>query len=111
MGRFASTVDFYERARQPYGKAFFAGVAEKLSLNRTQRLLDLGTGPGLLAVGFAPFCREVIGVDPEPAMLQSARLAVERAGMTLHLIDGRAEDLPDDIGTFDVVTIGRALHW
>jgi SAM-dependent methyltransferase len=27
------------------------------------------------------------------------------------LIEGRAEDLPADIGSFDVVTIGRALHW
>jgi hypothetical protein len=26
-------------------------------------------------------------------------------------IEGRAEDLPDAIGSFDVVTIGRALHW
>jgi hypothetical protein len=28
-----------------------------------------------------------------------------------HGIEGRAETLPTSIGTFDVVTIGRALHW
>jgi hypothetical protein len=27
------------------------------------------------------------------------------------LIEGKAEDLPSEIGSFDVVTIGRALHW
>ena len=27
------------------------------------------------------------------------------------MIEGKAEDLPDDVGSFDVVTIGRALHW
>jgi hypothetical protein len=27
------------------------------------------------------------------------------------LIEGKAEALPADIGSFDVVTIGRALHW
>jgi hypothetical protein len=27
------------------------------------------------------------------------------------LIRGKTEDLPDDVGSFDVVTIGRALHW
>ena len=26
-------------------------------------------------------------------------------------VEGRAEDLPESIGHFDVVTIGRALHW
>jgi hypothetical protein len=41
LGRFASTVAFYERARQPYGSAFFASVAQMLALDRSQRLLDL----------------------------------------------------------------------
>ena len=80
MGRFDSTVAFYERARQPYGNAFFATVARSLGFDGSQRLLDLGTGPGLLALGFAPFVGEVIGVDPEPAMIAAARGAADRAG-------------------------------
>jgi len=111
LGRFASTVAFYEHARQPYGDAFFAAVAGKLDLDRTQRLLDLGTGPGLLALGFAPFCTEVVGVDPEPAMIEAARQAADRSGVALRLIQGRAENLPENVGKFDLVTIGRALHW
>ena len=51
-------------ARPPYGAAFFASVAETLGLIRSQRLLDVGAGPGILAIGFAPYCREVVGVDP-----------------------------------------------
>ena len=57
MGRFASTVAYYESARPPYGAAFFAAVAEQLGLDRSQRLLDVGAGPGILAIGFAPYCR------------------------------------------------------
>ncbi len=111
MGRFDSTVAFYERARQPYGNAFFATVARSLGFDGSQRLLDLGTGPGLLALGFAPFVGEVIGVDPEPAMIAAARGAADRAGVRLRLVEGRAEILPANFGVFDVVTIGRALHW
>ena len=111
VGRFASTVAFYERARQPYGEAFFAEVARTLGFRGSQRLLDLGAGPGLLAIGFAAFVGEIVGVDPEPAMIEAARQAAERAGVALRLVVGRAESLPEDIGTFDVVTIGRALHW
>ncbi len=111
MGRFDSTVAFYERARPPYGDAFFAKVARSLGLDGGQRLLDLGTGPGLLALGFAPFVGEVIGVDPEPAMIAAARAAADRAGVRLRLIEGKAESLPANIGVFDIVTIGRALHW
>jgi hypothetical protein len=32
MGRFASTVAYYESARPPYGAAFFAGVPLELGL-------------------------------------------------------------------------------
>jgi 2-polyprenyl-3-methyl-5-hydroxy-6-metoxy-1,4-benzoquinol methylase len=67
MGRFASTVAYYENARPPYGAAFFEAVAQQLGFDRSQRVLDVGAGPGILAIGFAPYCREVVGVDPEPA--------------------------------------------
>jgi SAM-dependent methyltransferase len=111
MGRFASTVAYYESARAPYGAAFFAAAAEKLGLNRSQRLLDVGAGPGLLAIGFAPYCREVLGVDPEPAMVEAARAAAERAGVEATFIEGRFEDVAARLGVFDLVTIGRAIHW
>jgi len=44
-------------------------------------------------------------------MLAVARRAIARAGHAVRLIEGRAEDLPADIGSFDVVAIGSALHW
>jgi SAM-dependent methyltransferase len=44
-----------------------AGVVE------AARPVDLGTGPGLLALGFAPYVGRIVGVDPEPAMLEAAR--------------------------------------
>lgn len=111
MGRFATTVDYYESARPSYGDAFFSQVARSLGLDGQQRLLDVGTGPGILALGFAPFCGEVVGVDPEPAMLEAARAAIARAGAAVRLLHGRFEDLPESAGIFDVVTIGRAVHW
>jgi SAM-dependent methyltransferase len=111
MGRFATTVALYEELRTPYPPAFFREVAERLALTKQHALIDLGTGPGLLALGFAPYVGRIVGVDPEPAMLAAARKAAERTSQDLSLIAGKAEDLPDDIGRFDVVTIGRALHW
>jgi SAM-dependent methyltransferase len=111
MGRFASTVELYEHFRPPYPAEFFGAVAAKLNLSRQHALIDLGTGPGLLALGFAPYVGRVTGVDPEPAMLAAARAAAQRSGQAITLIEGRAEDLPETIGRYDLVTIGRALHW
>lgn len=111
MGRFETTAETYERFREPYPAAFFAKVAERLGLEGNERLIDLGTGPGILALGFAPFMGSVLGVDPETEMIGVARANAAEAGVTLPLIQGRTEDLPLDLGPFDVVTIGRALHW
>ena len=111
MGRFATTAEFYEQFRPPYPTEFFRTIAQKLQLDRRHGLIDLGTGPGVLALGFAPYVGRVVGVDPEPAMLTAARVAAKRAGTEVTFVEGRAEDLPDDIGSFDIVTIGRALHW
>lgn len=111
MGRFATTAALYEQFRPPYPPEFFREVAQRLSLSKQNALIDLGTGPGLLALGFAPYVGRITGVDPEPAMLAAAREAARRKGQPFALIEGRAEDLPCDIGRFDLVTIGRALHW
>jgi SAM-dependent methyltransferase len=111
MGRFASTVAYYEIARPPYGAAFFEAVALQLGLDGSERLLDVGAGPGILAIGFALYCREVIGVDPEPGMVEAARAGAKRAGVAVGFIEGRFEDVAMSLGAFDIVTIGRAIHW
>ena len=110
MGRFASTVEFYSRYREPYAPEFFRIVAERLGLSRDTHLLDIGCGSGLLAIGFALFVRSSVGLDPEPGMIEAARELAEQAGARVRFRMGRIEDFPTS-ERFDLVTIGRALHW
>lgn len=111
MGRFDSTVPYYARYREPYPASFFREVARRLGLQGTERLIDIGCGPGSLAIGFAPYVRLCVGVDLETEMLAAARVEAARAGVHVELVQARMEDLPPDIGCFQAVTIGRALHW
>jgi SAM-dependent methyltransferase len=110
MGRFETTVDFY-CYREPYPPQFFTTVAARLGLTRRTRLLDVGCGPGILAIGFAPFVGTSTAVDPEPAMLKAARAAATMAGLDITFIESGIENLDCGDGSFDFVTIGRALHW
>src|SRR5450631_2381023 len=110
MGRFASTVEFYGRYREPYPPKFFQKVAEQISLRGDESLLDVGCGPGMLAIGVAPFVGSCTGLDPEPGMIAAARSAAAQAGVGLSLIEGRIEEFPTT-QTYDVITIGRAHHW
>lgn len=111
MGRFASTISFYVRYREPYPPEFFSTIAARLGLTGKERLIDLGCGPAPIALGFARFVASCTGVDPEPAMIAAAREEAARAGVALSLLEGTVESLPESIGKFDLVTIGRALHW
>jgi SAM-dependent methyltransferase len=111
VGRFDSTVPFYARYREPYSPSFFQEVARREGLQGTERLIDIGCGPGSLAIGFVPYVKSCMGVDVETEMLAAARVEAARAGVHIELIQARIEDLPPDIGRFQAVTIGRALHW
>src|SRR4029453_19616732 len=99
------TAALYEQFRPPYPPEYFRIVAQKAGLSRQHALIDLGTGPGLLALGFAPYVGRIVGVDPEPAMLEVAGRAAAHSGHDLALIESAAEALPREVGPFDVVTI------
>lgn len=73
------------------------------------RCLDIGTGTGHTAARLAPLAGEVIALDPEPDMLDSAR---ERYG---HLPNVRFLQAPGhetglQDGTVDLVTARHTLH-
>lgn len=109
MGRFATTVEFYARYREPYSPQFFSKVAHDLRFIGTEHLLDIGCGPGLLTFGFAPFVADATGIDPEAAMLNAARAAVGQRPNIVFL-HSRLEDFTPG-HRFEMITIGRALHW
>jgi len=109
--RFRSTVDFYGRYRTPYPPELIAAVARRIGLEPGDRLLDLGCGPGPLAIGFAALGLDVTAMDPEPSMLEAARLGAEAAGVRLTLVEGSSYDLSPALGRFRAVVMGRAFHW
>ena len=110
MGRFATTVEFYGRYREPYPANFFKAVAQRIGLGGNERLLDVACGPAPLAIGFAPFVGPCTGLDPEAAMIAAARSAAAQAGVSLSLVQGRLEEFTSE-HKFDFLTIGRAIHW
>ena len=109
--RFQSTVPYYMRYRVPYPDPLIAGVAESCGVVRGSPVLDLGCGPGQLAVAFARLGAAVTALDPEPGMLAAAREHAAAAGATVKIIEGSSYDLRPALGRFRLVTMGRAFHW
>ena len=109
--RFRSTVPFYARFRPPYPERLIARVVAFVGLRPGDAVMDLGCGPGPLAIALARAGLAVTAVDPELAMLEAARQAAREAGVALELRQGSSFDWPIGLGPFRVVTMGRAFHW
>jgi ubiquinone/menaquinone biosynthesis C-methylase UbiE len=75
------------------------------------RVLEIATGPGYVAMGFAGVCREVVGVDVTDAMIAIARQTAAARGLTnIRFEAGNAGALAFDEATFDVVLCRYAFH-
>jgi len=123
--RFRSAAPHYVAGRPPYPPRLIARVAALTGLTggdatagtgdgtpgeaRSGRVLDLGCGPGQLAVAFAAFAAEVLAVDPAPEMLRLARQAA--GGAPIRFLQGSSYDLGPPFGRFDLVVMGRSFHW
>jgi ubiquinone/menaquinone biosynthesis C-methylase UbiE len=113
-----------ERAKRHAGWAriasrlYYAPFARRIaaSLSSTENepiLVDLGTGPGVLAIEvhrILPHAR-VIGVDPSAEMLEIARgNAVESGMLNFEGRLGRAEEIPIETNSVDLVFSQFSFH-
>jgi SAM-dependent methyltransferase len=74
------------------------------------RMLDLGCGPGKLAIALSPQFEQVIAVDPSQLMLDMARALEPKGRRNIRWVQGRAEDV-ELAGHFDLIVVGAAIHW
>lgn len=109
--RFQSTVPYYARYRLAYPVRLIERVIALTGLRAGDPVLDLGAGPGLLAVPFAAAGMRVTAADPEPTMLAAAGEAARAAGVTLTLWSGGSNELTPGMGPYRLVTMGRSFHW
>jgi len=89
--------------------AWYRGQAlRRAGLRPQQRVLDVAVGTGLVAreaVGIVGESTLVVGVDPSPGMLHSAKVPPG-----VRLVQGRAEALPFRHGAFEFLSMGYALR-
>jgi len=113
----AQDVDFGKTARD-YAK-HRAGFPPELLLRLKsygvglpgQDILDIGTGTGTLARQLAIAGAKVIGIDMAEPLLQEARNLAQEVGAVVTYRVGKAEDIPLDDESQDVVTAGQCWHW
>jgi ubiquinone/menaquinone biosynthesis C-methylase UbiE len=108
---FGRTAADYGRHRAGFPDAFFERVFAMNAVRRGDRVLDLGTGTGSLARGFARRGCSALGLDRSAALLERARELDAVAGVEVRYIEALAEELPFGEASFDVVCAGQCWHW
>jgi len=109
--RFQTAAASYLQGRSAYPALLFRRIAELCRLDGSQRVMDLGCGPGQVALGLAPYVGRIVAVDPEPAMLKIAAEVTAGLGEKVELVEGSSYDLGPSFGRFRLVAMGRSFHW
>jgi SAM-dependent methyltransferase len=109
--RFQTTVPYYARYRLGYPDELIARIVQIVGLKRGDSVMDLGCGPGLVALPLARAGLAVTAIDPEPNMVAAAKEAARETGIPIDVRQGSSFDLPAGIGPFKLVTMGRSFHW
>ncbi|SUD49503.1 ubiquinone/menaquinone biosynthesis methyltransferase [Nocardia otitidiscaviarum] len=101
----------YAAHRPGYPPQLFTYLTQRLGLDGTQQVLDLGCGTGQIAVHLAPTVAHVHAVDPDPDML--AEGAARATGIdNISWRDGDSYRVTTlDLPTLDLVTMGSSFHW
>ncbi|MGH7731501.1 MAG: class I SAM-dependent methyltransferase [Candidatus Eiseniibacteriota bacterium] len=86
-------------------------LLEKMEPVTDEWLLDVGSGPGPVAVTFAPYVAGAVAYDAAPEMLHAARLAARRAEVgNVQVVCGDAHRLPFADRAFGLVTSRASPH-
>ena len=115
IGVWDDMADVYVREIDRRFRPIIDHLLTRADLRPGQRVLDLGTGTGSVALACAPRVTpggHVLGVDISPEMLALARERASRAGLAnVSFAHGRAEAIPAETSSQDKVLASLSLMY
>jgi SAM-dependent methyltransferase len=95
-------------ARPPYAPALYKALLARVP--RRGRALDLGCGPGKIAIVLADHFAKVVALDPSAGMIAVGKAADAGRHDNIAWVQASAEAYESAAG-FDLVTAGTSIHW
>jgi SAM-dependent methyltransferase len=99
----------YDRARPTPPAELLQILALVARSDRPRLVVDLGAGTGLSTRVWATRAERVIGVEPNPHMIERARRATSASNVDY--VEAYAADTGLAPGGADIVTCAQAFHW
>ncbi|MBQ8960755.1 MAG: class I SAM-dependent methyltransferase [Ruminococcus sp.] len=101
----------YAKYRDIYPPEFFGRVADLGLCIGGQRVLDIGTGTGVVPRNMYRYGAKWTGADISKEQIAQARILAERAGMDIEFVVSPAEELSFPEGSFDVITACQCFFY
>ena len=98
----------YERAMRSDESTYESMYARISEVVQGKEVLELATGPGLLAKHVVSSTKRMVATDYSEGMIWEAKKGEVPGNLTFEVAD--ATDLPYEDASFDVVVIANALH-
>ena len=108
---FGKTAQDYSQYRAGFPEAMYERLPAYGVGLAGQTILDIGTGTGTLARGFARRGCRVTALDRSWPLLQAGAQLDAQAGLTVRRLVGRAEAVGLAEQQFEVVAAGQCWHW
>ncbi len=96
--------DDYAKYRDIYPDVFYQKIVERKLCTEGQKVLDLGTGTGVLPRNMYRFGADWIGTDISENQISQARRLSDEGNMEIRYLVTAAEDVDFPARTFDVAT-------
>ena len=98
------TSEYYAKYRDIYPDEFYQRVADRGLCVKGQKVLDLGTGTGVLPRNMYRFGADWIGTDISPEQIEQAKRLAGESGMNIEFKTVSAEKIDFPSESFDVIT-------
>jgi ubiquinone/menaquinone biosynthesis C-methylase UbiE len=73
------------------------------------RVVEVGAGVGANFARYPREVAEVVAIEPEPYLREQAKRAAEKVSTPISVVDGDADHLPGDDGSFDAGVVSLVL--
>jgi len=98
------TSEDYARFRDIYPEIFYKKIVDRGLCVKGQKILDLGTGTGVLPRNMYHYGGEWFGTDISVNQINQAKILAQKSGMDIRFEALSAEEVSAPDNTFDVIT-------
>lgn len=107
---FERTAEAYDRRRPRYPAALFRDMRAYAALRPGERILEIGSGPGIATVPVTAWGHPMLCLEPAEEMVAVARRRLAPHA-TVELIASTFEDWQLEREAFGLVYVAQAFHW